>query len=93
MNQIARQLRDLMAKATPGPWYATDAEYWEGHWADGSLSAREETWTVSTDPKAPGWNTDGGHPGYGISKADAELIAFLRTHAQEIIEALEAREA
>jgi hypothetical protein len=32
-------------------------------------------WTVSRHPLNPGWNTDGGYPGYGLSKEDAEFLA------------------
>ena len=32
-------------------------------------------WTVSMDPKREGWRTDGGHCGYGLTRADAEELA------------------
>lgn len=35
----------------------------------------EAIWTVSTDPSTPGWETDMGHSGYGLLKADAEFLA------------------
>jgi len=34
-----------------------------------------DCWTVSTDPNEPGWNTDCGHQGYGLRRADAEFLA------------------
>jgi hypothetical protein len=30
---------------------------------------------LSRDPNTTGWNTDSGHPGYGLTKADAEELA------------------
>lgn len=35
----------------------------------------ECVWTVSRDPNATGWCTDSGHPGYGLTRADAEELA------------------
>lgn len=34
-----------------------------------------EIWTLSQDLNECGWETDCGCPGYGLTKADAELIA------------------
>jgi len=33
------------------------------------------TWTISHWPDQPGWNTDLGHEGYGLTKAQAEELA------------------
>lgn len=35
----------------------------------------ERLWTLSRDPTKTGWNTDGGYPGYGLTKADAQKLA------------------
>ena len=35
----------------------------------------EKVWTLSRNPKRPGWETDCGFPGYGLTKADAEELA------------------
>lgn len=49
-------------------WYVV------AQWPD--MTDPEDTvWTVSRDPNVPGWNTDGGYPGYGLTKADAEELA------------------
>jgi hypothetical protein len=34
----------------------------------------ERVWTVSRDPDRPGWETDGGYPGYGLTRAEAEEL-------------------
>jgi hypothetical protein len=34
-----------------------------------------DIWTLSQDPLVCGWETDAGCSGYGLTKADAELIA------------------
>lgn len=51
----------------------------------------EEVWTVSKTDK-PGWNTDCGYSGYGLTKADAEelaeaanLIVVLRDPSDELL--------
>jgi len=36
---------------------------------------KPEVWTLSLDPKEPGWDTDSGYPGYGLTKALAEELA------------------
>ena len=43
-------------------------------------------WTVSKDANSDGWETDGGYPGYGLLKKDAEELA----NAANRIEKLEA---
>jgi len=42
-----------------------------------------QIWTVSKHPRECGWETDGGFPGYGLTRADAE---FLATAANEKID-------
>jgi hypothetical protein len=32
-------------------------------------------WTVSEDPEWPGWGTDSGCAGYGLTKAQAQFLA------------------
>lgn len=34
----------------------------------------EQTWTISRGDR-PGWCTDGGYDGYGLTKAEAEFLA------------------
>ncbi len=36
---------------------------------------KDKVWTLSTDPKKTGWETDAGYAGYGLTKAAAEAIA------------------
>ena len=62
-------------------WYAVcdeDCSYDEGAERD-----REKVWTVSTDPKEPGWNTDSGYPGYGLTRDIAEFLAKAANEAKE----------
>lgn len=51
----------------------------------------DRIWTISVNPKIPGWNTDGGHHGYGLTKADAEEIAraFNNERIDDLTEALQ----
>lgn len=58
---------------TAGPWFATNVKYPD----DGTMAPDDEqaTWTVSTDPDRAGWRHDGGYPGYGVSEANARLMA------------------
>ena len=54
-------------------WYAVcdgDCSYKPGEERDNA-----KVWTVSNNPVEPGWNTDSGHPGYGLTRADAEFLA------------------
>jgi hypothetical protein len=51
-------------------WFVVADEYC------GDPSPEELVWTVSKNPKITGWNTDSGYPGYGLTKADAEELAF-----------------
>lgn len=72
-----------MRKHTPGPWYATNVDYPDlGTMQDDEAG----TWTVSTTPDQAGWRHDGGFPGYGVSEANARLMAC----APDLLEALEA---
>lgn len=32
-------------------------------------------WTLSKDPLFPGWNTDSGKEGFGLTKTDAQFLA------------------
>lgn len=34
----------------------------------------EGTWTITTNSRYAGWNTDGGYPGYGLPKELAQWI-------------------
>jgi hypothetical protein len=93
----ARMRTEAEARAaghTPTPWCATKAEYGEetlnGHQRDGD-------WTLSTDPETPGWNHDGGYPGYGLSAANAAFVALavnsydaMRTALEGMLTAYEA---
>lgn len=35
----------------------------------------DRIWTVSTSPDGPGWETDCGCPGYGLTYAHAKFLA------------------
>jgi len=41
-------------------------------------------WTLSRDPRVPGWNTDCGCPGYGLTRADADELAHA-ANAEEML--------
>lgn len=41
-------------------------------------------WTVSKDPKRTGWETDCGHRGYGLTKAEAEELASAANERKRI---------
>ena len=41
-------------------------------------------WTVSKDPNNDGWETDGGYPGYGLPKKDAEELANAGNRIEEL---------
>lgn len=66
-------MSDLTKTATPGPWFPTLAPDRLRY----TMTARlgEGAWTVSTDPRLPGWRTDSGHFEYGVIEADARLMA------------------
>jgi hypothetical protein len=42
---------------------------------DDQNTSGDLVWTLSRDPRTPGWNTDSGFPGYGLSKTDADELA------------------
>ena len=35
----------------------------------------EQVWTLSRNPSRTGWNTDSGYNGYGLTYADARMLA------------------
>ena len=81
--RIIGSLTELGTSATPGPFYATSYT--------GKPNERPEddtSWTVGPDAKGENWNTDSQYPGYGLTKPDAELLAFLRTNAPLIVQIL-----
>ena len=45
-------------------------------------------WTVSRDPDDTGWETDGGFPGYGLTKHDAEELANAANRVEKLEVAL-----
>ena len=49
----------------------------------------ECVWTVSRDLGCTGWNTDSGHSGYGLTKADAEELANAANEIERLRAALE----
>lgn len=51
-------------------WYVTVNEN-----SDHADDPDVRVWTVSRDPDDTGWETDGGFPGYGLTKHDAEELA------------------
>lgn len=73
-------LRELVEGATPGPW-SQSLGYNCGDPPDylqhGSIVGGREEWFIATIENAP------------EAEANAALIAYLGTHAREIVEALE----
>jgi hypothetical protein len=62
-------------------WYAVcEDRSWREETQDEMDAAR--VWTVSRDPEAPGWETDGGAEGYGLTRADAEFLAATANKAE-----------
>lgn len=60
---------------------------------DSSLADPEDrVWTVSPDPRETGWETDCGCEGYGLTKADAELLANAANEIDRLREIEEAYE-
>jgi len=51
-------------------WYI----HTERKWDDEPLESME-VWTVTKTEGVPGWVTDGGYPGYGLTKAEAQFLA------------------
>lgn len=47
------------------------------------LNPDDAVWTLSDDPSRPGWETDSGWPGYGLTKAVAEAYAAAINAAAE----------
>jgi hypothetical protein len=62
-------------------WYAVCDEGCS--YSKGSERDEAEIWTVSADPEAPGWSTDSGSPGYGLTRADAEFIVAAANEAEK----------
>jgi hypothetical protein len=91
----------MKQKPTPGKWYATQADdprpetFEDGDTPGGyTMTAddhyspehfRERAWTISTDPRYAGWNTDSGYQDRGLRKPDALIMA----QAKELLECLE----
>jgi len=70
---IATTTKDTQDRADDNQvWYVVNGRCWD---ADDIRDPFDTNWTVSTNPTEPGWNTDGGHPGYGLTRADAEFLA------------------
>lgn len=53
-------------------WYVVAGGY---YYADEHPAPEDEIWTVSREPDRAGWNTEGGHAGYGLTKAQADELA------------------
>ena len=70
MPNLGRKSIDLLHKAYPQAgrrWYVV-AE-------DPDADPSDRVWTVSRQVDEAGWNTDGGHEGYGLTKAQATELA------------------
>ena len=80
-SNILERLRELEAKATPGPFYATCNE--------NSYSKDDTVWTVGPNDKEENWSTDCGLPGYGISEADAMLHSESRNAMIRLLKVIE----
>lgn len=52
--------------------------------AAGNPKEEDEIWTVSQEKNKPGWYTDGGYPGYGLTKAQATTLADAANQAEEL---------
>lgn len=84
------ELERLLAEATPGPWYALDAKAdyskplaeRDGPYEDFSYG---NTWAFGTEPNTTMWITDNGCGGYGISEADARLVAAMRNALPDLL--------
>ena len=50
-------------------WYVVSCTDW------GPSLPEERVWTLSRCLDKPGWNTDGGCDGYGLTKSDADFLA------------------
>lgn len=81
--------------ATPGPWYAVDGNekvgpktYNKAAYASGGRLSDDDgdgSWTVSTMPKAAGWDTDGGYSSYALAEPEANWIASARTDRPALV--------
>lgn len=87
LAQTISKLRELLAKAKPGPVYATvevfdekTVPYIESHpdWT---------VWTVSHDPNEHGWETDCNTTGYGLTKAEADILVAARNALPALLDA------
>ena len=80
--------------ATPGPWYAVRSREQVGKEAyniaayqrGGELGDDDDVYSVSSKPKAAGWTTDGGCPGYGVAIENATAMASARTDRPALVE-------
>lgn len=87
IEDIAKQVLELDEKATKEPWYAVlEAREVVSTWENKSW--RSEGYTVSPDKERHGWETDGGCPGYSLSKLNADCIADYRTSAPVLARAV-----
>ena len=77
----AAKLRELEAKATEGTWYVDECKQPDGH----ALACLGNVFIDTNAPKVNGTR-------YKEPKDDAELIAYLRNHAQDFIKLIEAAE-
>jgi hypothetical protein len=80
MNFIDK-LSALLAKATEGVWYVGSMDKPDGH----ALAWLGDVYIDTDAPKVNGTR-------YKEPKDDAELIAYLRNHAQDFIRLMEAAE-
>lgn len=86
-------LRALCERASPGPFFATDIDYEQPDAPEGmslaEAAGNDECWTVSRHPGVPGWNHDGGYPGYGLARHDAEFFAEARTALPALLDEID----
>ena len=62
-------------------WYAVCDE--NCSYDKGDERNMANVWTVSRDQFKPGWCTDSGFPGYGLTRADAEFLAAAANQAEK----------
>ena len=71
VGAVPADLVRLSGEATKGPWVKTRADWPETY----TLCGLDKVWTITNDPKLPGWNTDMGNGDYGMSETNAEFTS------------------
>ena len=85
MTDLITRLKEAHERALPTPWFATHSSN-----DIDCMDLDREVWTVGPNQHDENWTTDCGHAGYGILKADAELIALMRNNIHTLIDIVKA---